>query len=90
MKKLGVESARVHVEMEYWLSGSVLRGTVSSGWERVRTHFELESEEDRAALLEVIRLAKAGCFAERLVEDAVPLESTVTLNGQQIDMSRAD
>ena len=89
MKNLGIKSARVHVEMDYWLSGSVLRGTVSSGWRGARTHFELESDEDKSALLEVVRLAKAGCFAERLVEDAVPLESTFTLNGQRLDLSSA-
>ena len=87
MKGLGIKSARVHVEMDFWLSGSVLRGTVSSGWRGARTHFELESDEDETALLEVVRLAKAGCFAERLVEDAVPLQSTFTLNGRRLDIS---
>ena len=86
MKGLGITSARVHVEMDCWLRGSVLQGTVASGCDGVRTHFELESEEDEAALAEVVRLAKAGCFAESLVKSAVPLESTVTLNGQRLDL----
>lgn len=86
MKRLGVTSARVHVEMDYWLRGSVLQGTVAAGCDVVRTHFELESDEDETALMEVVRLAKAGCFAESMVRTAVPLESTFTLNGQQLDL----
>ncbi len=90
MKRLGIISARVRVEMDFWLKGSVLRGTVSSGWRGVRTHFVLESDEGREAMLEVVLLAKAGCYAERLVETAVPLESTVTLNGAEIELSASN
>jgi hypothetical protein len=46
----------------------------------------LESDEDETALEEVVRLAKAGCFAESMVKSAVPLESTVILNGQPLDL----
>ena len=31
MRKLPISKARVHVEMDYYLSGSVLAGTVTSG-----------------------------------------------------------
>jgi uncharacterized OsmC-like protein len=72
--------------MDYWLRGSVLRGTVQSGCNEVRTHFEVVSDEDEEAILEVIRLAKAGCYAERLVETAVPLISTATLNGKDVEL----
>jgi hypothetical protein len=86
MKDLGIKSARVHVEMDYWLRGSVLQGTVASGCDELRTNFELESDEDETALVEVVRLAKAGCFAESMVRTAVPLESTFTLNGRRLDL----
>jgi uncharacterized OsmC-like protein len=86
MKKLSIASAKVHVEMDFWRRGSVLQGTVKTGWNEVRTHFELESDEDEEAVLEIIRLAKAGCFAERLVETAVPLRSTATLNGKDVEL----
>ena len=86
MKKIGITSAKVHVEMDYWLRGSVLRGDVVSGWNEVRTHFEVESDENEEAVLEVIRLAKAGCYAERLVETAVPLHSTAILNGKSVEL----
>ena len=37
-------------------------------------------EEDIAY---VIKLAKRGCFAERLVETSVPIKSTLKLNGKE-------
>ena len=67
--------------MDYYLSGSVLAGTVGSGVTEVRSSFIVESDEPEDEILNVIRMAKRGCFAERLVETAVPIKSTLTLNG---------
>ena len=83
MRKLSIREARVHVEMDYYLSGSVLAGTVSSGVTEVRSEFEVSSDEAEEAIAEVIRLAKRGCFAERLVETAVPIKSALKLNGKE-------
>ena len=83
MRKLSVKSARVHVEMDFYLTGSVLAGTVESGVTEVRSDFVVESEESEEDVLYVISLAKRGCFAERLVQTAVPMKSTVKLNGKE-------
>ena len=77
----------MHVEMDYYLTGSVLQGTVESGCTEVRTHFEVDSDEPDAAILEIIRLAKRGCFAENMVQTAVPLKSTFKLNGVEVSVS---
>ena len=77
----------MHVEMDYYLTGSVLQGTVESGCTEVRTHFEVDSDEPDAAILEIIRLAKRGCFAENMVQTAVPLKSTFKLNGVEVRVS---
>ena len=69
--------------MDYYLSGSVLAGTVTSGVTEVRSDFEVSSDADEEDIAYVIRLAKRGCFAERLVETAVPIKSTLTLNGKE-------
>jgi uncharacterized OsmC-like protein len=90
MKDLGIRSARVRVEMEFFRTGSVLRSTVQSGCKEVRTHFEVESDEPEQAILEAIRLAKRGCYAENMVQTAVPLKSTYSLNGKEIAISLAD
>ena len=83
MRKLTIKSARVHVEMDYYLSGSVLAATVNSGVTEVRSEFEVSSDEPEEDIAYVIRLAKRGCFAERLVETAVPIKSKLKLNGKE-------
>ena len=83
MRKIVIGKARVHVEMDYYLSGSVLAGTVTSGVTEVRSEFEVDSDAAEEDIAYVIRLAKRGCFAERLVETAVPIKSTLKLNGKE-------
>ena len=83
MRKIVIDSARVHVEMDYYLSGSVLAGTVTSGVTEVRSEFDVTADADEEDIAYVIRLAKRGCFAERLVETAVPIKSTLRLNGKE-------
>ena len=83
MRKIAISKARVHVEMDYYLSGSVLAGTVTSGVTEVRSEFEVSADADEEDIAYVIRLAKRGCFAERLVETAVPIRSTLKLNGKE-------
>ena len=83
MRKIVIGSARVHVEMDYYLSGSVLAGTVTSGVTEVRSEFEVDSDAAEEDIAYVIRLAKRGCFAERLVETAVPIRSALRLNGKE-------
>ena len=83
MRKIAIGKACVHVEMDYYLSGSVLAGTVTSGVTEVRSEFEVDSDAAEEDIAYVIRLAKSGCFAERLVETAVPIKSMLKLNGKE-------
>ena len=82
MRRIAISKARVHVEMDYYLSGSVLAGTVTSGVIEVRSEFEVSSDAEEKDIAYVIKLAKRGCFAERLVETAVPIKSALRLNGK--------
>ena len=86
MTKTTFEKATCHVEFDYFLQGSVLRGDVNSGCRRVRTHFKVESSEAEENILNIIRLAKQGCYAEQMVQTAVPLTSTVELNGKNLEL----
>ncbi len=86
MKNLAITSAKVHVEMDYYLTGSVLKGTVESGCSEVRTHFDVESDEPEESIREIIRLAKRGCFVENMIQTAIPLKSSITLNGGEISV----
>ena len=90
MKNLAITSAKVHVEMDYYLTGSVLKGTVESGCSEVRTHFDVESAESAESIREIIRLAKRGCFVENMIQTAVPLKSGIALNGKEITVDLND
>ena len=86
MKKTTFKKAKCRVEFDYFLKGSVLKGTVDSGCTGVRTHFEVESDEPKEKVLELIRLAKQGCYAEKMIQAPVPLTSTISLNGEDISI----
>ncbi len=90
MMRLSIRATRVHVEMDFFQGGSVRQGTIKSGCTGVRTHFELESDEPEEKLLLLIRNAKRGCFAENMVQAAVPLQSAVKLNGKDVDVPLGD
>ncbi len=84
MKKISILSAKVHVELDYFLTGSVKENSIQNGVSKVRSIFEVESPEPENSVKEVIALAKQGCFAETIVTKAVPLDSTIILNGNEV------
>jgi len=81
MTKTRIEKARVRVVIQWYLKGSVLKGTVESGCTEVQTHLEVESNDDPGKIRHVIRCSKQGCFAEQMVVKPVPLVSTMKING---------
>ena len=85
MKKISIKSARVKVELDFFLSGSIVDKNIESGVSEVRSFFGVSSEENFANIFSVIKLAKKGCFAESLVINSVPLKSICIINGNKID-----
>jgi hypothetical protein len=83
MLKKTIDRAECNVEFDWYLEGSVLRGTVDSGATECRTQFLIDSPESEEDILEIVRLAKKGCFAEQMVQTAVPLVSTYVINGRE-------
>ena len=82
MMKMKVEGAGCRVVFRKHLGGSVLKGTVFNRWESVNTYLKLDSDEPADRVAHLIRNAKAGCFAEGLITQQVPLESHVEVNGK--------
>ena len=82
MMKMKVEGATCRVTFRKHLGGSVLKGTVFNRWEGVSTFLKVESGEPEERLAHLIRNAKAGCFAEGLITQQVPLHSHVEVNGK--------
>jgi len=84
MKKVDIGDAECAVEMDWYLRGSVLRGTVESGCTEFRSNFSVRSNDDRSSVIEVIELAKKGCYAENMVRTAISVRSEIRLNGDVI------
>ena len=82
MMKMKVSGASCRVVFRKHLGGSVLKGTVFNRWESVSTHLKFESSEAADRLAHLVRNAKAGCFAEGLITQQVPLVSHVEVNGK--------
>ena len=86
MMKLEYKRASCHVECDFMITGSVLKGTVQATWNSVSTSLKVESDEDLARIAVLIRNAKRGCIAENLVVQRVPLHSKAELNGSPLDV----
>ena len=84
MMKLEIKDAKCTVRFRKTLGGSVLKGTVFNTWQGVDTHLTVESDAPPEKLAHLIKNAKAGCFAESLITQAVPLNSTIEVNGQPL------
>ena len=82
MMKLEVRNASVKVRFRKFLGGSVLKGTVYNRWDGVDTHLAIESDAPPDKLAHLVRNAKNGCFAEGLIVQSVPLNSTAEVNGK--------
>ncbi len=84
MMKLTIKDAKVKVRFRKFLGGSVLKGTVYNRWDGVDTHLMVDSDAPEDMLRHLIKNAKAGCFAEGLIEQKVPLNSTIEVNGKPL------
>ncbi len=82
MMKMKVTKASCKVRFRKFLGGSVLKGTVYNRWDGVDTHLAIETDAPAEKLAHLIRNAKGGCFAEGLITQPVPLNSTVEVNGK--------
>jgi hypothetical protein len=81
MMKMQVSNANCRVVLRKHLGGSVLKGTVFNRWEGVSTYLKVESDEPKDKLAHLLKNAKAGCFAEGLITQQVPLHSDIEVNG---------
>jgi hypothetical protein len=82
MMKMTVSAASCKVRFRKFLGGSVLKGTVFNRWDGVDTHLAIECDAPPDRIAHLLRNAKAGCFAEGLITQPVPLNSTLEVNGQ--------
>ena len=84
--KMTVTKASCKVRFRKFLGGSVLQGTVYNRWDGVDTHLSIECDGPPDRVAHLLRNAKAGCFAEGLITQSVPLNSTIEVNGKAFDL----
>ena len=86
MMKLTVTKASCKVRFRKLLGGSVLEGTVFNRWDGVDTHLSIQSDATVQKIAHLLKNAKAGCFAEGLITQQVPLVSTLEVNGEPFEL----
>lgn len=86
LRHLAIERAECLVEMDWWSTGSLAKGTAQTGCKEVRTRYAIESPESPATIAELIQQAEAGCYVNNLILNATPARSYVELNGRDISM----
>jgi hypothetical protein len=86
MMKMTVTKASCKVRFRKFLGGSVLQGTVYNRWDGVDTHLAIDCDAPAERIAHLLKNAKAGCFAEGLITQAVPLESTLEVNGKAFEI----
>lgn len=84
LQHLVIERAECLVEMDWWSTGSLAKGTAETGCKEVRTRYAIDSPESPETIAEVIRQAEAGCYVNNMILQATPVRSSVELNGQEI------
>jgi hypothetical protein len=84
--KLTVSRASCKVRFRKYLGGSVIQGTVFNRWDGVDTHLAIESDAPAERIAHLLKNAKAGCFAEGLITQQVPLVSTLEVNGKPFEL----
>ena len=85
LRHLAIERAECLVEMDWWSTGSLAKGTVRTGCKEVRTRFAFESSESPETIAELVQQAEAGCYVNNLVLSATPTRSFVELNGRGVE-----
>jgi hypothetical protein len=86
MMKVSVTKASCKVRFRKFLGGSVLKGTVYNRWDGVDTHLAIDCDAPPERVSHLLKNAKAGCFAEGLITQAVPLNSTIEVNGKPFEV----
>ena len=82
MMKMTVTKASCKVRFRKFLGGSVLKGTVFNRWDGVTRISRSTATRRPDKLAHLLKNAKAGCFAEGLITQQVPLNSHVEVNGK--------
>ena len=83
-----LELKQVHIDqvMRFFRKGSILGGTIQSGSLGLEVRVDVESDEPRDKIARLVRVAEESCFTHGALANPVPVETTVRLNGQPLEL----
>ena len=84
VRKVQYDKATCQVEIDWRISGSVLKGDVEANCLAVRTTLRIESPAPADKLAGLVAMAKRGCFMEQMITTAVPVTSTLVVNSEEV------
>ena len=87
MMKISFKKAKCRIEYDFFLRGSVLKGTVESGCNGFRSFLFIDSGASTEEVTKLAKNAKGGCFAEWTLKHPVDIESTLEINGNIVNIS---
>ena len=87
MMNIPITRARVHVTARFSREGSVLAHTIQTQCDGIETRLEVESPEEPTRVAAVLRNAEDGCYVMQSLIKPVPVQTSVTLNGQAMDVA---
>ena len=87
MMKISFKKAKCRIEYDFFLRGSVLKGTVESGCNGFRSFLSIDSDASPKELKKLAKNAKGGCFAEWTLKNPVDIENTLEINGKIVNLS---
>ncbi len=80
-----IDKARMHIEVNWRITGSVFQQTRAADVRSVETHLQIDSDSDPQLVAAAIRNARGGCFAGQAIKNPVDLIETASLNGGDFD-----
>jgi hypothetical protein len=66
------------------MKGSALQGTLRGGARGLETHIEVESGEPPDKIRHLIKMGEQTCFTLQSLINPVPVQTSVTLNGEPL------
>ena len=80
-----IDKARMHIEVNWRITGSVFQQTRAADVRSVETHLQIDSDSDPKLVAAALRNARGGCFAGQAIKNPVDLIETAVLNGDNFD-----
>ena len=77
---------RLEQVTRFFMKGSVRDGSLHGGATALETRVHIESDEPPERVRELVRMAEQTCFTLGAWTEAVPATTSVTLNGEPLEV----